>query len=230
MGSRLSITLLSIKLLALAALTTAAQAQDKAGDVIARGEYLARAGDCTACHTAAEGRLFAGGRADADPVRHDLHLQHHARSGDRHRQVERGRFLQDHAHRPFPGWRADLSGDAVRVLHQGHARRQRRDLRLSALDPAGEPEEQAARAALSLRQPPAHPRLAHAVLPRGRVQARPDQVGGMESRRLSGRGPRPLRHVPFADQRARRHLAIGRLQGRPDPDAELVRAVAHLEP
>ncbi len=94
MGSRLSITLLSIKLLALAALITAAQAQDKAGDVIARGEYLARAGDCTACHTAAEGRLFAGGRADADPVRNDLHLQHHARSGDRHRQVERGRFLQ----------------------------------------------------------------------------------------------------------------------------------------
>ncbi|MGY4454134.1 mono/diheme cytochrome c family protein [Bradyrhizobium sp. i1.3.1] len=67
MGSRLSITLLSIKLLALAALITAAQAQDKAGDVIARGEYLARAGDCTACHTAAEGRLFAGGRPMPTP-------------------------------------------------------------------------------------------------------------------------------------------------------------------
>ncbi|UGX98141.1 cytochrome c [Bradyrhizobium barranii subsp. barranii] len=67
MGSRLSITLLSIKLLALAALTTAAQAQDKSSDVIARGEYLARAGDCTACHTAAEGRLFAGGRPMPTP-------------------------------------------------------------------------------------------------------------------------------------------------------------------
>ncbi|MCK1396330.1 cytochrome c [Bradyrhizobium sp. 1] len=62
MGSRLSITLL-----ALAALTTAAQAQDKTSDVIARGEYLARAGDCTACHTAAEGRLFAGGRPMPTP-------------------------------------------------------------------------------------------------------------------------------------------------------------------
>jgi mono/diheme cytochrome c family protein len=64
MGSRLLITLL-----ALAALTTAAQAQaqDKTGDVIARGEYLARAGDCTACHTAAEGRLFAGGRPMPTP-------------------------------------------------------------------------------------------------------------------------------------------------------------------
>lgn len=61
MGSKLSITLL-----ALAALTTAAQAQDKS-DIIARGEYLARAGDCTACHTAPEGRLFAGGRAMPTP-------------------------------------------------------------------------------------------------------------------------------------------------------------------
>ena len=29
--------------------------------MIARGEYLARAGDCVACHTAPDGKLFAGG-------------------------------------------------------------------------------------------------------------------------------------------------------------------------
>src|SRR6516162_1644355 len=29
--------------------------------VIAQGEYLARVGDCVACHTAPEGKLFAGG-------------------------------------------------------------------------------------------------------------------------------------------------------------------------
>ncbi len=62
MGSKLSIALL-----ALTAFTTAAQAQDKTSDLIARGEYLARAGDCTACHTAPEGRLFAGGRAMPTP-------------------------------------------------------------------------------------------------------------------------------------------------------------------
>jgi len=66
MGSKLSIALL-----ALAAFTTSAQAQEKSGDktsdIIARGEYLARAGDCTACHTAPEGRLFAGGRAMPTP-------------------------------------------------------------------------------------------------------------------------------------------------------------------
>jgi mono/diheme cytochrome c family protein len=61
----------SIALFALIALATAAHAQDKTqtnpDDVIARGEYLARAGDCTACHTAPEGRLFAGGRAMPTP-------------------------------------------------------------------------------------------------------------------------------------------------------------------
>ena len=36
-----------------------AMAQDAA--LIAKGEYLARAGDCIACHTAREGKIFAGG-------------------------------------------------------------------------------------------------------------------------------------------------------------------------
>ena len=36
-----------------------AMAQDAA--LLARGEYLARAGDCIACHTAREGKTFAGG-------------------------------------------------------------------------------------------------------------------------------------------------------------------------
>jgi mono/diheme cytochrome c family protein len=45
--------------------STAAQAQQS--DVVKRGEYLARAGDCIACHTAPEGRTFAGGRAMPTP-------------------------------------------------------------------------------------------------------------------------------------------------------------------
>jgi mono/diheme cytochrome c family protein len=36
-------------------------------DIIARGEYLARAGDCIACHTAPDGRTFSGGRAMPTP-------------------------------------------------------------------------------------------------------------------------------------------------------------------
>ncbi|MGY3588434.1 mono/diheme cytochrome c family protein [Bradyrhizobium sp. USDA 4341] len=49
--------------LMLACAPVAARAQQKAADpaVIAKGEYLARAGDCIACHTAREGKTFAGG-------------------------------------------------------------------------------------------------------------------------------------------------------------------------
>jgi mono/diheme cytochrome c family protein len=40
-----------------------AMAQQKPVDaaLLAKGEYLARAGDCIACHTAREGKTFAGG-------------------------------------------------------------------------------------------------------------------------------------------------------------------------
>ncbi|KAF1045027.1 c-type cytochrome [Xylophilus sp.] len=44
-----------------------APASDAATAVINRGEYLARAGDCVACHTDPTGRVFAGGRAMATP-------------------------------------------------------------------------------------------------------------------------------------------------------------------
>lgn len=43
----------------------AAETDDKA--LIAKGEYLARAGDCIACHTKPGGALFGGGRAMATP-------------------------------------------------------------------------------------------------------------------------------------------------------------------
>jgi len=42
-------------------------ATNPATQVINRGEYLARAGDCTACHTEPNGRAFAGGRAMPTP-------------------------------------------------------------------------------------------------------------------------------------------------------------------
>ena len=35
--------------------------------VVAKGEYLARAGDCIACHTIPGGALFAGGRPMPTP-------------------------------------------------------------------------------------------------------------------------------------------------------------------
>jgi mono/diheme cytochrome c family protein len=46
----------------------ASAAQDQTNSAtVAKGEYLARAGDCVACHTAPEGKLFAGSRAMPTP-------------------------------------------------------------------------------------------------------------------------------------------------------------------
>jgi mono/diheme cytochrome c family protein len=56
-------TLLGALAVALLAGAPQAMAQNKSADpaLLARGEYLARAGDCIACHTAREGKTFAGG-------------------------------------------------------------------------------------------------------------------------------------------------------------------------
>jgi mono/diheme cytochrome c family protein len=49
------------------AATTAGDKADTRPDIVKRGEYLARAGDCVACHTAPRGKLFAGGLAMETP-------------------------------------------------------------------------------------------------------------------------------------------------------------------
>lgn len=60
---------LIIPALLLGALSAGAMAQDTDGAaLIKRGEYLARAGDCTACHTAKGGQAFAGGLPMATPI------------------------------------------------------------------------------------------------------------------------------------------------------------------
>jgi alcohol dehydrogenase (quinone), cytochrome c subunit len=43
-------------------------AADPEADLVARGEYLARAGDCAACHTTEGGAAFAGGFAMLTPI------------------------------------------------------------------------------------------------------------------------------------------------------------------
>ena len=59
----------ALTLFSLIGLTAAVAQQSPPPDpaLIARGEYLARAGDCIACHTAHEGKLFAGGLPMATP-------------------------------------------------------------------------------------------------------------------------------------------------------------------
>ena len=67
--------------------------------LIAKGEYLARAGDCIACHTAPEGKTLRRWPRNADAVRHALHVQHHAGPRDGHRDVDRRPVLRDDAYR-----------------------------------------------------------------------------------------------------------------------------------
>ncbi|WP_102224219.1 c-type cytochrome [Acidimangrovimonas sediminis] len=43
-------------------------AQDAGGGLVSRGEYLARAGDCAACHTARDGKPMAGGYVFSMPM------------------------------------------------------------------------------------------------------------------------------------------------------------------
>jgi len=56
-----------IPALVLGMITFAAIAADNSAGQIKRGEYLARAGDCVACHTKKGGKPFAGGLAMATP-------------------------------------------------------------------------------------------------------------------------------------------------------------------
>ncbi|MGD8205185.1 c-type cytochrome [Pantoea sp. FN0305] len=58
-------------LLALCLMTSATGAMavdNQGGDLIKRGEYLARAGDCVACHTSKDGKPFAGGLPMETPI------------------------------------------------------------------------------------------------------------------------------------------------------------------
>ncbi|MBS0877125.1 MULTISPECIES: cytochrome c [unclassified Tatumella] len=55
--------------LLLSAMAFSAVAADNSGqDLVKRGEYLARAGDCVACHTSEGGKPFAGGLPMATPI------------------------------------------------------------------------------------------------------------------------------------------------------------------
>ena len=56
------------------------------------GEYLARAGDCVACHSVPGGKAFAGGLKMGTPLGRDLFDQHHARSRYRHRRLHASRI------------------------------------------------------------------------------------------------------------------------------------------
>ena len=150
-------------------------------------------GDCDGCHTAEQGKPFAGGLPIDTGFGPIYYPQHHARSRHRHRQLVEGRFLPRPAHRPRRRGQAPLPGVPLSVVHQGDARRRRRD-------------EGLLRSVAPVHQPNKAPELAwwmqlarHVAgwnllwFDEGTFKPDPKQVAGVEPRRLHRRRPRPLR-------------------------------------
>jgi mono/diheme cytochrome c family protein len=115
-----------------APLDPAAPGVATSAELVARGEALTRAGDCTGCHTARGGRFLAGGRAIETPFGNVF--ASNLTPGRRHRPrplVSR-RVLARAPPRPFEERAAPLSGVPVSELHPHLARRCRRDVRVPA--------------------------------------------------------------------------------------------------
>ena len=197
-------------------------------EVIEHGRYMATAADCTACHTANGRQPFAGGGALETPFGTLL-------APNITPDVATG----------IGGWTDDEFVDAVRngIGHGGihlypampytyYTKMTRADvIAIRAYLDTVQPVRNVVH-----REPIAVPvqsarvdgGLERALFQAGRVQARPQQVGGMEPRRLSGRRRRALRLVPHAEERD------GRRRERPSNAglgaAELVRAEPNRQP
>ena len=130
----------------------------------ARGEYLARAGDCVSCHTAPGGAPFAGGLRIDTPFGPMLSPNITPDPRHRHRPLVARRLPPRAAHRREQARPGHVSDDAVRLLHEGHARGRRRDLRLPAHGEAGPQRGRREPAPLSVQPALDDGRVARALL------------------------------------------------------------------
>ncbi len=164
--------------------------------------------------------------ADRDAVRQHHLAQHHAGSRHRHRRLERRQIRQRGAQGHPPRRRAALSGDAVSPPTP-----RCRATTCSRSAPISTPFEPVHNPVVANTLPfPFNIRASMRVwdwlyFNAGRIQARSEQVGGMESRRVPGAGARPLRRLPHAEdvsgRRQRQRIPAGRRL------AGLVRAQHH---
>ena len=175
-----------------------------AGDDIARGRYLAAAGGCLACHTdsKANGPPYAGGAALKTPfgaffapniTPHPAHGIGGWSEADFARAMRLGVAPDGSHYFPVFPYTSFTGGERCR---SGGA------LRLSDESRAGRSGQSAARGALPVRLAVPADFLEMAVLRARAVPRGSGPVGGMEPRRLSGAGARPLRRMPHAAQRA----------------------------
>ncbi len=168
--------------------------------LVARGAYLAKVGDCVACHSAPKGKPFAGGLPMTTPMGQHLHHQHHAGSGNRHRQLERGGLrrrrcvegVAKDGHNlypamPYPSY-AKVHDDDVKALYAYF---------MKGVAPV-QPGESRVRHSISAEHALAAEVLEHRVPRQGRVSGQERQGRRVESRRVPDPGSRPLRLVPHA--------------------------------
>ena len=146
-------------------------------------------------------------------VRHAVLDQHHARQGDRHRQLQRSGFPQRGASRRPPRRRAALSGDAVYLLHLHDRCGRAGDQGLSVQPAAGARGRARQYADVSVQPALGDGLLVGAVQSGHALRARHLEEPGMEQGRLSRRGAGALRRMPHAAQsgvRARQPQEIRR--------------------
>ena len=158
--------------------------------------------------------------AHGDRVRDLPRAQHHARSGDRHRRLERGGLPPRDDRRQGAGRQPLLSGVPLPLVHRDERGGPRRPLGLSALGAAGREPRRAARAAVPAQPPGAAARLEARQLRPGRHGRRSGAERGVEPRRLPRQPSRPLRRLPYAEAVRRAVPAVQvprRLDGHPRP-------------
>ena len=104
---------------------------------------------------------------------------------------------------PYP-WYTKVGVDDVRAIKAY----------LDALPPVKQ-TEQAVGSSVAAQHPRGDGGLERALLSRGHLPHRSEQIGAVESRRLSGRGPRALRRMPHAEELrwARRRRTSGSKAG-----------------
>ena len=184
----------------------------------ANGLTTFNAGGCSSCHAVPgqpDRTRLGGGLAIPSPFGTFYVPEHLARSGRRHRAMDRGRIRQ----------RGDARGFRRSGMHYFPAfpytsyaarqdRRHPRPLRLSEDACAGARQGARSRRAVSVQHQAQYRDLEIAVHGRQAVHAGRGALGAVESRRLSRQQPRPLRGVSQPAQFPRRHRRLATLRRR----------------
>ena len=184
-------------LLALFARLRRSRADDSVSPPGSRGEYLARAGDCVSCHSVAGGKAFAGGLKMGTPLGaiYSTNITPDPETGigsysleDFDRALRRG--IAKDGHRlypamPYPSY-AKLTDADVAALYDFFMKE------VPAVHQANLPNEMPWPAQFSL----AACDLEFSLHPQRQLCCQQRPRCRLESRRLSGAGPWPLRRLP----------------------------------